>query len=523
MGQQPTKPSLQKVTRTGRFRKIGAVTATMGVLALATTAVLGQGVAPAEQAAAATSTPVSTAFNPTCQALPFDLPAVADRHKTTKKAWAFYFPPFPVSIDNKPATSDKWGQWMNTLNSKGGAYDMRDRPLTAGVQTASSFRQKNFEVEVQQAVAAGLDGFIWEYKQSADERWNQLPAMLAAAKKVDPNFKIMLSPDFDTAANSTSDSVYKNVMKVKDDSAIYREGGQIVLAPFYPERKTPAWWDGLKNKLASSGVKSTLRPVFLSWGSGTEKSEWNKSVSGYSTWGTRSLTGVSGLAKNSAEAHKRGKTWMQPVAFEDTRSYDGRYWESSNSSTLRDSLKSAIDNGADSVALMTWNDYTESWVAPSKERGYAVLDTAAYYIKWFKEGTKPVIKRDGINWFHRSHLTTANPSKLVIGRNGNPTKMYTPNGSAPQNQVEMVASLKGDATLRITQGSNVKTLSAKAGVTSFKAPLVTGATPKFEIIRNGATVVKTASDTPVKSSVSFQDMMYHSGGSDVSKCARPAL
>ena len=42
--------------------------------------------------------------------------------------------------------------------------------------------------------------------------------MLAAAKKVDPGFKIMLSPDFNTAAGSTSDSVYNDVMKVKDDS-----------------------------------------------------------------------------------------------------------------------------------------------------------------------------------------------------------------------------------------------------------------------------------------------------------------
>jgi len=35
-------------------------------------------------------------------------------------------------------------------------------------------------VEVRRAVAAGLDGFIWEYHTSGDVRWNQLPAMLAA-------------------------------------------------------------------------------------------------------------------------------------------------------------------------------------------------------------------------------------------------------------------------------------------------------------------------------------------------------
>jgi hypothetical protein len=248
--------------------------------------------------------------------------------------------------------------------------------------------------------------------------------------------------------------------------------------------------------------------------------DWNNSVSGYSEWGTRIASNVPVLAKESAEAHRRGKTYMQPVAFEDSRAYAGKYWESSNSSTLRDSLASAINSNADSVALIAWNDYTESWVAPSKQRGYAVLDMAAYYISWFKNGVKPAITQDALYWSHRSQPTNAPYSKTPIGRNGQPTAMFIPNGDAAKNEVELVAVLKTPGRLTITQGSNVKTMDAPAGLTSFKVPLVAGTTPSFKLARSGTTVQTVTSNTPVRSSVVYQDMIYRAGGGVAASCAR---
>lgn len=508
----PTYDAAKARTRI-RKRTAASAVATALVVAAATMS------APAPlNAATPTATPTATAT--ACNPLPFNLPAPANRHTSVKKAWAYYFPPFPLAVDSADPTRDVYPRWMDTHNSVNGAYDLRDRPVAPQRTTQTTWRQADFEKEVRQAVGAGLDGFIWEYNSSTDIRWQQLPAMLAAAKAVDPGFKIMLSPDFNTAAGSTSDSVYNNVMKVKDDSSIYRNSAGIVLAPFFPERKTPSWWDGLRSRLASSGVKSNLVPIFISWGGGTQKTDWNNSVSGYSQWGTRIASGVPTLAKESAEAHRRGKTYMQPVAFEDSRSYDGRYWESSNSSTLRDSLASAVTSNADSIALIAWNDYTESWVAPSKDRGYAVLDMAAYYISWFKNGVKPAITQDALYWSHRSHPTNAPYSMTPIGRNGKPTPMYIPNGDAAKNEVELVAVLKTPGRLTISQGSNVKTMDAPAGLTSFKVPLVAGTTPSFKLARSGVTVQTVASNTPVRSSVAYQDMIYHAGGGVAGTCAR---
>ncbi|MDQ0851086.1 hypothetical protein QFZ65_003024 [Arthrobacter sp. B3I9] len=468
-------------------------------------------------AAAPSAAPAATTA--LCNPLPINMPAPADRHTSAKKVWAYYFPPFPLAVDSPDPLRDVYNRWQNTHNSVNGAYDLRDRPQVPQRVSQTNWRQADFEQEIRQAVDAGLDGFIWEYHSSSDIRWSQLPAMLAAAKKVDPGFKIMLSPDFNTATGSTSDSVYNDVMKVKDDPAIYRNGAGIVLAPFFPERKTPSWWDGLRNRLASAGVKSNLVPIFISWGGGTQKMDWNNSVSGYSQWGTRTASGVATLGRESAEAHRRGKTYMQPVAFEDSRSFDGRYWESSNSSTLRDSLMSAINSNADSVAFITWNDYTESWMAPSRQRGYAPLDMAAYYISWFKSGVKPTVTQDAMYWSHRSHPTNAPYSKTAIGRNGKPAPMYITNGDAAKNEVELVAVLKSPGRLTITQGSNVKTMDAPAGLTSFKVPLVAGTTPAFKLTHGGMTAQTAASNTPVRSSVVYQDMIYHAGGG-VAACPR---
>lgn len=514
---RPPTPIAPRTRTRGRTRTAASVVATAVLAAVAAIA------APTPLSAATAAAPAAAPLATTaaCNPLPITLPAPANRHTSAKKVWAYYFPPFPLAVDSPDPLRDVYNRWQNTRNSTGGAYDLRDRPQLPQRTVETVWRQADFEQEVRQAVEAGLDGFIWEYHTSSDQRWNQLPAMLAAAKKVDPGFRIMLSPDFNTAAGSTSDSVYNDVMKVKDDPAIYRNGSGIVLAPFFPERKTPSWWDGLRNRLASSGVKTNLVPIFISWGGGTtQKLEWNNSVSGYSHWGTRTASGVPNLARESAEAHRRGKTWMQPVAFEDSRSYDGRYWESSNSSTLRDSLMSAINSNADSIAFITWNDYTESWVAPSKQRGFAVMDMAAYYISWFKSGVKPAITQDALYWNHRAHPANAAYSKTAIGRNGLPAPMHIANGDAAKNEVELVAVLKSPGRLTITQGSNVRAMDAPAGLTSFKVPMVAGTTPSFKLARVGTTVHSITSNTPVRSSVVYQDMIYHAGGGVAAPCAR---
>ncbi|WP_185845284.1 endo-1,3-alpha-glucanase family glycosylhydrolase [Nonomuraea sp. WAC 01424] len=479
---------------------------------------------PTPTASPTTSPTVSPTASPTATGsvpcLPFDKPAASTLRSYDKKVFAFYFPPYPLSIDNKDPAKDQYASWLDPAGSNGmyaeqGGHS-RDRPLTRPVRSGD-WRQADFEVEVRQAIAMGLDGFIYEHHTStSDQRFNQFPKMLAAAKAVDPGFRIMLSPDFPTTKGAAPDKVISDVLMAKGHPSLYKlPDGTIPLAPFYPERQSPAWWDTVREKLAAQGMKTVLVPIFLDW-SGSGKTEWNDSVAGYSSWGVRWQSSTDGYRKSGIEAAKRGKFYMAPAALEDVRPRDKRYWEPSNSGTLRQSFVKAMEGDADIVNLLTWNDYAESWLAPSVERGYAPADVVAYYTTWFKTGKEPSVKRDALYYFHRSHRTDApfDASKQTIGA------ISIPYGDAATNNVELLAFVKEAGTLTIKQGTDVQTKEVTGpGMVSFKAPMVPGTTPVFELKRNGKVVQTVKSDTAIVKSVVYQDLINHAGGGV--PCSRP--
>lgn len=362
----------------------------------------------------------------------------------------------------------------------------------------------------------GLDGFIYEHHTSAsDQRFNQFPLMLAAAKAVDPGFRIMLSPDFPTTAGASHDKVISDILMAKGHPSLYTlKDGSIPLAPFYPERQPAAWWDQPRDKLAAKGMKTVLVPIFLDW-SGSGKSDWNDHVAGYSSWGGRWVGMTDSIRKSSVEAHRRGKFYMAPVALEDVRPRDKRFWEPSNSQTLQKSFLKAAEGDAEIISLLTWNDYAESWLAPSAERGYAPADLIAYYTTLFKTGKAPVVERDALYYFHRSHRTDA-PFDETLQTIG-PIKV--PYGDAPTNTVELVAFLKTPGKLVIKQGDKVTTSDAAAGLVSFRTEMVPGTTPVFQLQRDGKTVQTLTSKTPIKESVVYQDLINHAGGG--LPCKRP--
>ncbi|WP_219517376.1 endo-1,3-alpha-glucanase family glycosylhydrolase [Nonomuraea ceibae] len=464
--------------------------------------------------------PTTPPTSPDGVCLPFDKPAASALRSYDRKVFAFYFPPYPLSIDDKDPSKDQYASWLNPLGSNGmyaaqGGHS-RDRPLTRPVR-GGDWRTADFEVEVRQAIAAGLDGFVYEHHTSAsDQRFNQFPKLLAAARNVDPGFRIMLSPDFPTAKDAPHDKVIADILMAKGHPSLYHlPDGTIPLAPFYPERQPPAWWDELRAKLAGKGMKTVLVPIFLDW-QGTGKTEWNDHVAGYSSWGVRWQSSTEGYKRAGLEAAERGRFYMAPASLEDVRPRDKRYWEPSNSGTLRQSFVKADEGGAAMISLMTWNDYAESWVAPSVERGYAPMDLIAYYTTWFKTGKWPAVKRDALYYFHRSHHTDApfDKTKQTIG------PITVPYGDAPRNEVELVAFLKEPGVVSIRQGSDVRTKEVtSAGMVSFKAPLKPGTTPVFELKRGGRLVQTVKSHTPIKESVVYQDLINHAGGG--LSCERP--
>lgn len=451
----------------------------------------------------------------TIDPFPFDMPSTATLRAAKKKAFAYYFPPYPISIENAVPAQDYYASWLNP-DAKNGQYRsiggyLRDRPIGRAPRPESSWLLTDYEVEVRRAIAIGLDGFIYELPDhtSVDQRWNRVSLMLDAAKAVDPGFRIGLSVDLPTAADATPDNMAKTILACKDHPSLLRlDDGRIVVAPFYPERKPLDWWKQLRTLVQAGGADIALIPLFLSTSVSSYQS-WMSLTYGVSSWGTRKASGTTSYTTNATLAHSKGNIWMAPIATQDTRPKDGNYWEGSNSLLFRNSWTSAMQTNADWAILLTWNDYSESTqFSPSVETQYAFYDLTAYYVSWFKTGVQPTVTRDVLYYFHRTQFANAQPDTTKQ------TKVMTLRAASDPaiDKIELLAFLKSAGTLEVNIAGKTYQQSANTGMTSFTVPLAAGK-PTFQLTRDSAPVISLPSAFPIASSIVYQDLMYHSGGS----------
>jgi len=114
---------------------------------------------PGDSASDAPAEAVSDAGGNAC--VPFAMPPTAALFGSTKRVFAHYFYPFPLSIDDKPAASDYYN--LEYLAPDGesdkwlarGGY-LRQRPLPVPVGSAATYAVDNMEREVRLAIAGGI-------------------------------------------------------------------------------------------------------------------------------------------------------------------------------------------------------------------------------------------------------------------------------------------------------------------------------------------------------------------------------
>ena len=455
------------------------------------------------------ATPATAATTPAAAVVgaasgPVDVPAVST-HK--KLVFAHYFTPYPISLDNKPASSDYYT--INYLNPAGenGKFAtsgglLRDRPLPS-TPVIGDWKLENQKTEVRQAIAAGIDGFSIDILGLTGGNWDSILSMMDAAHAVSPSFKVMLMPDMTSATGGYDQATLAGKMAILAAyPAAYRiSTGALVIAPFKGEAQTPAWWTTFITTMSSSyGIKVAFLPVFLATGPNIPK---YASISyGMSSWGVRNPQGILAGPDYTAQAHKLGTKWMAPIAIQDSRPNQFVYAESANTETLRASWTRAINDGADFTQLITWNDYSEmTSFAPSVNHGHAYLDINAYYQTAFQTGSTPAIARETVFLTHRTQAYDATPTyqnKQMLWWNG---------GTTPRNTAEVLTFLKSPATVTATVGSTVQTYTAPAGVSAKLFPLTAG-TVKATAVRGGATIGTATSPFTVTKTPYVQDEEY---------------
>lgn len=452
--------------------------------------------------------------------LPFNPLPRSTLRKSAKKVFAHWHY-YPVAINNVDPRSDYYTRsWMDPSGESGkhasyGGF-MRERPVPRLPRSQSDWLLRDAMQDVQLAAAIGIDGFYLNMWTDSDTNngglWTRTTTMVDAAAAVG-DFDII--PNFDISimgGMSETDALNKMIAmlgKLRGKSALYRlSDGRFVVGAFRAEARSPAFFATFKKRAAAElQMNIHLVPVFL--GTGTTHFSAFASVSdAFAGWGTAIPAAAGSAAKVKALAAGYGRPWIHPVSNQDFRPYNFKFWEAKNTQTLRSHWETVIADGIDQVQIITWNDHHEHHaIRPSTGKQWSAYDLTAYYIQWFKTGTRPALKRDVLYYSHRVHASSASfdTSKQE--------KAFTcVTGCPAVDEVELVAFLTAPGTLEITQGGATTRKDVTSGLNVLKAPLSTGR-PTFRLVRAGVPVVSVQSAFTIRSSTTYQDLLYRGGSS----------
>jgi Glycosyl hydrolase family 71 len=441
---------------------------------------------------------------------------------SSKRVFAHYFAPFPVSIDNQPATKDYYNdQYLaadgesNKWKQEGGF--LRQRPLGVTPGAAASWQQQNMAAEVRAAIARGITGFTFDaltVGEAADNETSHLHLLMAAAQSVDSRFKIIVMPDI-TELGSDSASVVKIIASVASSPAAYHlSDGRLVVSAFDAGANSAGWWQTVLNELSSQGIKVAFVPTFLAWP--TNIASFEAISYGFGDWGTATSASAATLQGSSATVQNTyKKAYMMPVNSQQYRAKDFLFWEAGNSGSFRAGWTSAIQADTDWIQLVTWSDFSESGeIAPytdatlKRDIGTGYYDLNGYYASWFLTGKEPTITHDVLYYFYRREPTTA-AAKAQIKK-----ATAAAGTGAATDEIELLAFLTAPGVVKITVGGKTYSQSASAGLTSFKIPSQPGI-PLFTLSRANADVFSFQGGVQIYGAGGLpsgvQDLTYWSG------------
>ncbi|QPZ37645.1 glycoside hydrolase family 71 protein [Paramicrobacterium chengjingii] len=442
-------------------------------------------------------------------------PGAADSARQKGIVFAHYFPPFPVSIDNQPPDSDYYAEEYlkpdgeNGKHSEYGGY-LRDRPLPRAPREGD-WRLADLRMEVRQAKAAGIDGFTVDLMSLSGRNWDTSRELMRAA---DLEGGFVVTPNIDATSGLVDSPVSEIAGKLVElyahDSAYRTENGAVALSSFKAEGKPATWWseliDDLQNKLSTP---VDFMAVFLN-ASDDNMALYAPISYALGAWGARTPDAVNAASDNVARAHALGVKWMAPVAAQDARPSASLYAESRNTELLRAMWDAAIDEGADFVQMVTWNDYSESTqLAPSVAHGTAFLDISRPYIAAFADGTGLQFVDDTVAVTYRVQPAGATPSSPQEPMHPTLGGAATP----PRDSVEVLTMMRVDTTVTVTIGESVHTYIAHRGLEVKTFPLAIGDVTVVAA-RDGSAIADLEPTASVTASPMVLDLQYHAASNE---------
>ena len=442
---------------------------------------------------------------------------VPDVSASTKRCFAHYFGPYPRSINN--ASSLAADTYTTSFNSPrttaafngtpqsemGGAF--RDRPIFRA-QLGGDFKYQDCVFDIQQAKAAGLDGFFVDLLGLASgTNYANYETLRQAAIDVG-GFKIVPMVDANGATAAATPQAAAAYVKyfaigssgVSGDpllpSAYTLPSGKFLVSAFRTEGKPLAWWSDLLFYLKNDwGIDAAYIGVFVN---NSSAGSYASIQVGSGSWGY----GADPAAINSAApvfaaaVRARGEMLLAAVAAQDVRPNARWFDEALNTAALRAAWEQAIAANADFVQMVSWSDFSETPLAPTAANGWVNLDLTAYYIAKWKTGQFPAVLADAIYLSHRNHTTGSSvtgPQVTVM------TQKVRGATSSVRNHVEVLTFLTAPATVTVTIGGVPYAYTAPAGMYVATFPIAAGAVSAVAT-RSSVTVASVTSPVTVQTS-----------------------
>lgn len=421
---------------------------------------------------------------------------------------------FRRSFENAPSSIDRYAEYLSP-DGLGGKYRdsggvIRERPLPRAPRTESNWMVLDFIDEIQTAARAGIDGFQYNIgwlKRDSKQFWIPLLEMLEASEKAGEEFSIMLSLDCAIIKPSWPiEDVVDALVSVATRPTIARASdGRLLLGAFAAELWPVSRWSDLLAGLSARGQNTYFIPTFLN---PREAAPYLSVAHGASIWGGNRFSQLPAVQTFGDAVRALGKTWVAPVWSQDFRPKDRWFAEARNSELFRENWRRATESDADGIAIVTWNDYSESSeVQPSTSTQYAFYDLTKFCAAWYKLRKMPPIVEDVLLYFHRIEATDA-PETGSLQH----ARFVNRFNDGTFNEIELLAFLVEPGRIEITTINGRAAMDAPPGLTSLRAPLAAGR-PSFRLLRDNRVVIDLESTFEIRESSKYQDLLYHGGSS----------
>jgi hypothetical protein len=411
-----------------------------------------------------------------------------------------------------------------------------------------------YKRDIQDAQASGMDGFVLYFGNNPNPyMYYNTRNMFEAAKQLHdadpskPPFWLVLGPEAspfvdlkEVFPGTTTNYLVYYLNSFASHPNYYHYQNKAVLAPFLgiAESQQSEWVNYVFTPLRNQGIDLFFVPAIFNTDdittvvNGTHTTTFTPwaqtNIGSLNIWtGNTPTNDINGNNVLANILQLNGKPFVAGVSM-------SNYWSVNNSASAHvyfehyggegpaQEWQNAISNNPIFVITTTWNDYTESYNSPvdipnvpTVLTGYGIEDLlkphvgyaelGKYYIEWYKTGVQPTNTKDKLIYFYRTH------AKNLVASNDTSTQTFNPGspGDTVPDVLFVTTQLTVPATLRVTTGGVVTNYNLPSGMNFTRIPFSPGA-PKFEVIRNGTTIISTTGE-PILSSIQKYNFVYTTG------------